>query len=478
MGIASRSLAWLGDFDAARWAETGVAVFLAVVVGLIAGLNPALAIAAALSLGFILLLLADLAVGIVAFTVLSFVALVPSGVGPIGSFVKVAGLLLLLSWLATVARSDRPVPNLFAAHPALSGSLVFFCSWVALSAVWAEDPGAAVTDFTRYALNGVLLVIVFSAVRERRHAVWVVAAFVAGTAVSAAYGLIVPPPADTLEADRLSGTLGNANELASILVAGAALSAGLFACLKGSPALRLLVASTGIFCAASVALTQSRTGLVAAAIALLAAIVLAQRHRGRMGFLVLLVALGGFGYFTAVAPVEVRERISDPGNGTGRTDLWTVGRRMVEAEPATGVGAGNFKIASIHYLLEPGALERDDFIVDTPKVAHNMYLEVLAEMGPVGLVAFMSILIGCAFLAGRAIGKFARAGDREMEALSRALLVALIALLVAAFFNSGQFQKSLWLLLGLCPAMYALALRAEDPSGDEPASAPSPSPGG
>jgi O-antigen ligase len=460
METASRSLSWLGEFDTARWTQTAIAVFLAVVVGVIAGINPALAIAAALSFGFVLLLLADLAVGIVAFTVLSFIALVPSGVGPVGSFLKVGGLLLLLSWLATVARSDRPVPNLFAAHPALSSSLVFFCSWAALSAVWAEDPAASIVDFTRYALNGVLLVIVFSAVRERRHAVWVIAAFVAGTTVSAAYGLIVPPSADTLEADRLSGTLGNANELAAILVAGAALSVGLMACLKKSPALRLLTAGAGIFCAASVVLTQSRTGLVAGAVALIAAVLLGRRHRGRIGFLVLVVALLGFGYFTAVAPVEVRERISDPGNGTGRTDLWTVGRRMVEAEPVTGVGAGNFKVASIHFLLEPGALERDDFIVDTPKVAHNMYLEVLAEMGPVGLLAFLFILVACARLAGRAIGNFARAGDAEMEGLTRALLVALIAILVADFFNSGQFQKSLWLLLGLCPALYAISLRA------------------
>lgn len=464
MGVASRSLDWLGSHDAARWVETGIAVLLAAVVGLVAGLNPAFAVAAALSLGFVLLLLADLAVGIVAFTVLSFVALVPSGVGPVGSFLKVAGLLLLLSWLATAARSERPIPNILSAHPALSSALIVFWSWVALSAVWAEDPGATFTDFTRYVLNGVLLLIVYAAVRERRHAVWVIAAFVAGTAISAAYGLVAPPSGDTLEADRLSGTLGNANELAAILVAGAALSFGLVAYLKRSPALKLLVAATGLFCAAAVALTQSRTGLVAATVALLAAVALAQRHRGRIGFLVLIIALTGFGYFTAVAPVEVRERVSDPGNGTGRTDLWTVGRRMVDAEPLTGVGAGNFKVSSIHYLLEPGALERDDFIIDTPKVAHNMYLEVLAEMGPLGLALFLSVLVGCAFLAGRAVGAFARQGDREMESLTRALLVALIAILVADFFNSGQFQKSLWLLLGLCPALYALSKRGEQPA--------------
>ncbi len=58
--------------------------------------------------------------------------------------------------------------------------------------------------------------------------------------------------------------------------------------------------------------------------------------------------------------------------------------RSVEANPAEGLGAGNFAVSSKHYLLEPGALARSDEIIDEPKVAHNSYLGVLAELGMVG----------------------------------------------------------------------------------------------
>ena len=46
-----------------------------------------------------------------------------------------------------------------------------------------------------------------------------------------------------------------------------------------------------------------------------------------------------------------------------------------------------------------------------------------------------------------------------MEALARAVFLALIGTAAADFFISVQFSKLLWLLLGLCPAMLAIVRR-------------------
>ncbi len=100
---------------------------------------------------------------------------------------------------------------------------------------------------------------------------------------------------------------------------------------------------------------------------------------------------------------------------------------------------------------------RSDFIVDTPKVAHNMYLEVLAELGIVGAALFATILLFSLVCAFKAIEGFERSGDRGMEILSRALFVALVALLASDVFGSRQFSKQLWLLLSLGPAFLAIA---------------------
>ena len=172
-----------------------------------------------------------------------------------------------------------------------------------------------------------------------------------------------------------------------------------------------------------------------------------------------LVGLTVVGYFAFGASEEARERVTTFGSGTGRTDIWTVGWRMVEADPLRGVGVGNFQTSSIHYLLEPGAILRDDFILDRPQVAHNAYLHVLAETGVPGLLLYLGLLGAGTLAAWRAANRFARRGDELMESCARAVVVALAALFVADFFVSEQLSKTLWLLLGLGPALLAISRR-------------------
>jgi putative inorganic carbon (HCO3(-)) transporter len=145
---------------------------------------------------------------------------------------------------------------------------------------------------------------------------------------------------------------------------------------------------------------------------------------------------------------------------------------MVRGAPLQGVGAGNFPIVSIHYLIAPGALLRDDFIVQTPKVAHNTYLEVLAELGIVGLTLFLIVIvfaIGCAVRAARYA---AWREDREIDILARALVVALASLLAANFFISREYSKQLWLLLALGPVMLNILRRDHGEARGRPARAP------
>jgi O-antigen ligase len=95
-----------------------------------------------------------------------------------------------------------------------------------------------------------------------------------------------------------------------------------------------------------------------------------------------------------------------------------------------------------------------------PRVAHNAYLESLADLGVVGLLTFLAVLgltLRAAVLATRT---FERLGDRQMELVSRAVVVSLSAVLVANLFVSGEYEKYMWLLIALCPALLALARRA------------------
>ena len=216
-----------------------------------------------------------------------------------------------------------------------------------------------------------------------------------------------------------------------------------------------------MLCAAGIFLSLSRGGLVALAFALVARDLRGgRRWRLQALALVVVVAVGAFAYFGFYADSTAVNRVTSFGSGTGRTDIWTVGWRMVQAHPVLGVGVGNYRTSSVHYLLQPGALQRDEFIVDTPKVAHNTYLQVLAELGIVGAVLFISIIGFSLLCILRAARIFERLGDRTMELMSRALLVALSGVLAADFFISEEFSKQLWLLLGLGPAVLGIATSA------------------
>ena len=426
----------------------------ALLVGVLAGYSPPLAIGLTLGVVFLVLTVANLTVGVCIFAVLSFLDTVLPVQGTL-SAPKLLGLTLMLSWLALVTAGERVHRERIFSHPAFLFVLLLFVGWSLLSATWAEHPVAAVEAFTRYLPNAMLFLIVFAAVRTREQLLWVVGAFVIGAFLSGVYGLVVPPPAEDF--GRLAGAGGDPNETAAAMVAGLALATALGVASRGKPLVRLACVAAGVICMLALFLTSSRGGLIALAVALIVAVFLGGRRRGTM----LVAALGAIlvtvFYFATIAPADVRERVIHPEGGTGRVDIWTVGLRMVKDNAVQGVGSGNFTTSSIHYLLEPGVLLRDDFIIDTPKVAHNTYLQILAELGIVGFVLFMTILLFslvCAFKAHRVA---AAAGDRELDIIARATVVALVALFSAYVFVSRDYGKQLWLLLALCPVMLELA---------------------
>jgi O-antigen ligase len=432
----------------------------AVVVGLLAGVDPRLAVGAVLGLAFAGVVLADITVGLCLFTVVSFLDVLRASGGSLG-FTKVAGLLLVLSWLATLATRAESKSDFISAHPVVTYVLASFVAWSAITLVWADDVGEGWAEIIRYVQNLFLFLIVFTAVRTRRDVMWLIGAFLVGAAIAGILAVAHPPQSGLDDVSRAAGTIGDPNELAAVLVVGLILAGVAFAIARGSPLLRLGAAGAAVFCAGGVLFSLSRGGLVALGFALFMSVFVAGRWRARAGTLAVVATLCTVAYFAAFAPLQARERITTSGGGTGRSDIWKVGWRMVEDKPIGGVGVGNFEVSSIHYLLEPGAIKRDEFIVDTPKVAHNMYLQVLAEVGLVGLALLGVVLAFSLACALRAARRFMQAGDVRMEIVARGVVVAMLGALAADFFISGQFSKQLWVLLGLGPSLLAISGRVE-----------------
>ena len=122
---------------------------------------------------------------------------------------------------------------------------------------------------------------------------------------------------------------------------------------------------------------------------------------------------------------------------------WLVTAEMTADYPVLGIGPGGFETEYDRYVGD-----RDFNPTHDLKVAHNMYLEVSAELGVVGLVTFLFVLAAGWRSAGRATGD-----DRALAAGIRA---ALLGMAVAAVFLTEQYYLPVWLI----PAMgIALELR-------------------
>ena len=306
-----------------------------------------------------------------------------------------------------------------------------------------------------------LAIVVYTAVRERRHVKWLVGVWVAGTALTAVYGLATSPSVGA-EAARASSSVGNANVYATVLVAGLVLALG-GAIATRQPILRVAGLGVSGLALLSFVFTGSRSGVLALGAVLIAGVVLGGRWRARVVVASMMLGIAAVLTFAAFAPPEIKARIAEtsPGqvpNTEGAANT-LAGRRPDGERSAIRRGrAGKLSGPLRCTVLLPGVLTRtDQILIDKPKVVHNIYLQALAEEGVIGLILFLLVL-GFWLRCGLAARNFARQGDLEMEILSRALVVALIGILTADFFASGTVQQALWLLLGLGPALLSMSL--------------------
>lgn len=438
-------------------------VAASILIGALAGYSPSLAIGITLACAFALILFSDLALGLSIFAFASFLELVPFGLTD-----ALARLAVAIAWVAVLTTQGRRELEFFGVFPITAAVLGLFLGWALLSAVWAEKPSMATLSAERYALDGLLILIVFTACRKRDDIGKLVLALLFGAIAAAIYGLVTP--SDPLDPNRLESSILDPNLLAASLVSGVALSVAVVAIYR-SPLIRLLGVLGGAFCVAGTFLTASRGGLIALAVCLVAGIVFGGRWRGRLLVGGIVLAVAAYGYFAYFAPAEIRQRISEPTRGEaqerqGRLTLWQVAIRAFDANPVQGIGAGNFRVSGRRYLFQPGALPRTDQVIEDPKVVHNVYLEILAELGAVGFALFVFVVVACLSSFFRAARRFAAAGDQAMQAAATSAAVALLGVLAADIFVSDQYSKLLWLLLGLGPAMLTIARSDAKPAAE------------
>ena len=142
---------------------------------------------------------------------------------------------------------------------------------------------------------------------------------------------------------------------------------------------------------------------------------------------------------------------------------WIAGLRMFAANPLLGVGAGNYNAAYPRYTPSltcwPEGLGQ----------AHNYYINVAAETGILGLLAFLAVVAAVLWLGWSASHPHSDAG-RQTTAVapwavpSRALAIGLFAVLVALCVHNltdDLFVHAMELQFAMCAGLL-LAMRSQD----------------
>jgi O-antigen ligase len=435
------------------------AAALAVLVAILLAVDTTLAVALVLGVCFLWVALQSVQLAAAAWIVVVYCAGLPG----FEALPNRAIYVVALCWVGLVAGLRGRRGQAFPAGRGLLVVVALFVAWQFLSLSWARFPGdgqAQTKDFVVLLLG---FVVILSAVRTREQVRWVAIAFVVGAALSvlggiADGGLTAAQTVGDTATSRFAGAGGDPNYLAAMIVPAIALAGGL--AVRASAPARLALALAVVLMAIGLAATQSRGGIVALAVTLLAALVML---RGRRMLVLGLVALtiGGAAVFFVSNPAAWQRihDVQDQGSGSGRTDIWRIAWQIVEQHPVAGVGLAEFPRVSPQFAREPGSLEFVGLIVDEHIVVHNVYLQLWAETGIVGLALFLLAAWLALGAMHRAAAQFDVLGDPAMAALSRALLLALIGVLAGSFFLSNILARQIWVLLALGPVVLGVARR-------------------
>jgi O-antigen ligase len=431
------------------------AVLVAAALGYLCAHAPRTALELMLALVVLALTLSNLLVGLVIFMVVTFPTSLPHAAG-VTTVARPMGAALVVAWLVAIVRDGRSRRVLWRDSPLIAFGLVALVVWAFASSAWAFDPSAAVRSAARLAQVVVLLFVAYSAVGRRSELVAVAWAFVLAGALTSAYALA---SGATSLGGRLTGGITNANFLGAELDGAIVLSGFLFL-VSRRPLHRVVVLASAAVCLVALIGTQSRGGAIGLGVAAVAAVVLARGLRSRLLAVILIGGGLSVAYFAVLASAAARHRLMDIStqSSSGRTDLWQIAFHAFEGHPLAGIGLGNFPLVENNFLSQTLNLLRVNEILSISPVVHNMYLEFLTELGVVGLLLFLLPVLG-AFARMREIPYPQTRDQAALMTLAAGMGTAVVALLAVYMFDSGEYQKQIWLLLGFLLAATTAAMR-------------------
>lgn len=220
-----------------------------------------------------------------------------------------------------------------------------------------------------------------------------------------------------------------------------------------SPGRRLLVLSSLGLMGLAFLLTLSRGGFVALGLMGIYWL-LQERRKGRALVLVLAALIVG----AFLAPERYRERISTLADY--QTDVSLASRfqearaalMMIRDHPFFGVGFENMPDNYARYVTPEVGKE--------VRAAHNLYLNLAADIGLIGFAVFAWIIV-ISWRSLRRVGKESPPGD-WLGYAARMISLGFVGYLAASLFVSNLLEKELWIILAAGTVLGGIAVGRDD----------------
>lgn len=315
-------------------------------------------------------------------------SMVLPGIGSIGRLFSV--LLLAASSLALLVpggiRLRRPSLFLLLAL----GFVLLSC----ISLLWSLDPSSTLVQLAIRLQLFLLVFFIWQLVDSPGRRLAVMQAYVLGCCVAALNAVLNYATGSEAVYQRYSASGTDPNEFATILALGIPMAWLIVLSGRHRPLFwpTLLSIPLAVF---GVLLTSSRGGaLVTLAALACIPLTIAALPRRRRTAVWLVAAMGMSGLalagpqladFLSSSLTRLASTSRELSSGTlnERSEIWSAGFRLLEGHVLRGVGAGAF----------PEAVAP---LVGDPKVAHNTFISILVELGPLGLLIFVTALLSVA----------------------------------------------------------------------------------
>lgn len=310
---------------------------------------------------------------------------------------------------------------------------------------------AQMTKMFTYLQLFFLVIVVEQLVISHRHIEWLMITWISAMAGVQIVALLNFDFSVVGRLNRLAGLLDNANGLAYYSAVSVWFTA-YFLLRERRARQRVLLLLLLTLNVVSILLSDSRTALLALGLSIAYFVWLERRQLRRVlapvGFVVIVVAIlaSQLNYGGALADTQqafydliIGQNVDLAQNsGIARIDLWQAWLHAYEPSPIFGLGTGVTE-------------SRYEYSSAISNVPHNSFISVLVENGLVGLFFFVGLMIR----AWRNLSPRLYPADESVLGLHRAWQLIWIVLIVTSLAGSLEYEKLVWLMIGISVALSA-----------------------